>query len=108
MNNSNTLKNTNLDKIIKRVVEVANPEKVILFGSAARNEAGPDSDIDLLVVKSNVHRRKLAQNIYMNLLDIDQAVDVVVVSPEDVDKYRHSHGLILEPALRDGIEVYAA
>ncbi|MCY3598654.1 MAG: nucleotidyltransferase domain-containing protein [Gemmatimonadetes bacterium] len=40
-----------LDEIIRRIVAVSQPEKVILFGSAARNEMGPHSDIDLLVIK---------------------------------------------------------
>ena len=51
-----------LDEVVQRIVAVADPEKIILFGSAARGELGPDSDLDLLVVKSEVHRRKLAQS----------------------------------------------
>ena len=50
-----------LDTVIERIVEVADPERILLFGSGARGEMGPHSDFDLLVVKSNVHRRKLAQ-----------------------------------------------
>jgi hypothetical protein len=42
-----------LDKIVRRIVEVAQPEQIILFGSAARGEMGPDSDVDLHVVKAN-------------------------------------------------------
>jgi predicted nucleotidyltransferase len=41
-----------LDEIVRRVVGVAQPEKIILFGSAARGEMGPNSDVDLLVVRS--------------------------------------------------------
>ena len=41
-----------LDEIIRRVVEVADPDKIILFGSAARGRMGPNSDLDLLVVKA--------------------------------------------------------
>lgn len=41
-----------LRQIIERVVEVAQPEKIILFGSAARGEMGPNSDVDLLVIKA--------------------------------------------------------
>ena len=41
-----------LAKIVQRIVEVAQPERIILFGSAAREDMGPHSDIDLLVVKS--------------------------------------------------------
>ncbi len=52
-----------LDDIIRRIVQTVKPERIILFGSAARGEAGPHSDIDLLVIKSNVHRRRTAQNI---------------------------------------------
>jgi len=41
-----------LDEIVSRIVNVAHPDKIILFGSAARGEIGSNSDIDLLVVKS--------------------------------------------------------
>ena len=40
-----------LDDIIRRVVETAQPEKIILFGSAARDDMGPNSDVDLLIIK---------------------------------------------------------
>lgn len=96
-----------LDEIIRRVVEVAQPEKIILFGSAARGEMGPNSDVDLLVIKSGVHRRRLTQAIYMNLFGVGQAVDVVVVTPEDIERYKDSFALVIEPALREGKVVYA-
>lgn len=96
-----------LDKIIQRIVAVAQPEKIIIFGSAARGEMGPNSDIDLLVVKSGIHRRRLAQAIYMNLIGVGQAVDVVVVTPEDIERYKDSFALVIEPALREGKVVYA-
>jgi len=98
-----------LDEIVRRVVEVANPDRIILFGSAARGELGPDSDYDLLIVKSNVpHRRRLAQMIYRNLFGVGAPVDVVVVAPEDLETYRDSVGTIIAPALREGREIYAA
>ena len=54
--------------IIRRVVEVAEPEKIILFGSAARGEMGPDSDIDLLVIKAGKFNRwRLTTAIYRHL-----------------------------------------
>lgn len=95
-----------LTEIIRRIVEVAQPEQVILFGSAVRGEMGPHSDMDLLVVKSGVHRRRLAQAIYLNLVGVGQAVDVIVVTPEDLERYRHAIGLIIEPALQEGRVVY--
>jgi len=96
-----------LDEIIRRIIEVAQPEKIILFGSAARGEMGPNSDVDLLVIKSGAHRRRVAQAIYMNLIGVGQAVDVVVVTPEDIERYRDAFALVIEPALREGRVVYA-
>ena len=96
-----------LDEIIRRIVAVAKPDKIIMFGSAVKDEMGPDSDVDLLVIKSgDVHRRRLAQKIYMNLFGVGQAVDVVVVTPEDVERYRDSWPTVIYPALREGKVVY--
>lgn len=98
-----------LAEIVRRIVEVAAPERIVLFGSAARGEAGPSSDLDLLVIKSGAyHRGQLTEEIYMSLIGAGQAVDVVVVTPEDVDRYRESSGLVIAPALREGRVVYAA
>jgi predicted nucleotidyltransferase len=98
-----------LDEIIRRVVEVARPERIILFGSAARQEIGPDSDLDLLVVKAGVtHRRRLAEQIYLNLFGITVPIDIIVATPEDLETYRDSIGTIIGPALHEGKEIYAA
>jgi predicted nucleotidyltransferase len=99
-----------LDTIIERIVEVADPERIILFGSGARGEMGPHSDLDLLVVKETGERSRgrLVEEIYMNLIGVGQAVDVIIVSPEEVEEYRDSHSLIISPALEEGWEVYHA
>jgi uncharacterized protein len=41
-----------VQEIVKRLVQAAQPEQIILFGSGARDEAGEDSDVDLLVIES--------------------------------------------------------
>ncbi|MBI4540739.1 MAG: nucleotidyltransferase domain-containing protein [Gemmatimonadetes bacterium] len=98
-----------LDEIVRRVVEVARPDRIILFGSAARGEMGPDSDVDLLVVKSGVeHRRRLAQAIHRAMSGVEAAVDVLVVMPEDIEQYRDKVRPIIGPAMREGREVYVA
>lgn len=97
-----------IEEIVRRIVEVAHPEKVILFGSAARGGAGPDSDVDLLVVKSGANRVRLAQDIYMNLFGVGLSVDIIVATPEDLERYRDTPGLVIESALREGRVVYAA
>ena len=98
-----------LAEIVRRIVQIAAPERIILFGSAARGEAGRGSDLDLLVIKpGQFHRGRLTEEIYLNLIGVGQAVDVVVVTPEDVDRYRDAPGLVIAPALREGRVIYAA
>jgi predicted nucleotidyltransferase len=96
-------------EIIARVVQVAHPQRLILFGSAARGEMGPDSDVDLLVVvQEPVHRRDLAGEIYRNLHGVQVPVDVVVVTENDVREFGNKLGTVLYPALKEGIVVYEA
>jgi len=97
-----------LKEVVRRIVERAHPERIMLFGSAAREEAGPHSDIDLLVVKRDAHRRKLAMDLYEELADLGVPVDLIVATPEDLERYGAWPGLVFEPALRDGKVVYAA
>jgi len=98
-----------LDEIVRRVVEVAQPDRIILFGSAARGEMGPHSDVDLLVIKSGVeHCGQLEERIYMNLFGVGVPVDVLVVTPEDVARIGDRVGSVIRPALREGREIYAA
>ncbi len=97
-----------LQEIVRRIVEVAHPQQVILFGSAARGDMGPHSDVDLLVVMEKpVHRRRLAQTIYRNLVGVGFAADVVVVTAEDVDRYKEHPGTVIQPALAEGKVIYA-
>jgi predicted nucleotidyltransferase len=96
-----------LEEVIQRIVEVAHPDKVILFGSGARGELGPHSDLDILVITQEpVHRGRLTEKIYLNLVGVGHAVDVIVVAPEDVVTYRDNPYLVIGPALREGIVIY--
>lgn len=98
-----------LEEIIRRIVACANPEKIVLFGSGARGEMGPASDIDLLVIKSGeFDAGSLTEEIYMNLIGIGQAVDIIVISSLDVERFRNSPYFIVYPALQQGREVYHA
>ena len=95
-----------LDDIIQRIVEVAQPEKIILFGSAARGDMNRHSDIDLLVVKACSDPLDMMRQIRRNLHKVGAAVDAVVVTPQAVERYGDSHALIIKPALREGRMVY--
>ena len=98
-----------LKEIIRRIVTCADPEKIILFGSGAQGTMGPDSDIDLLVIKKGeFDAGRLTEEIYLNMIGIGQAVDIIVISSSDTKRYGDSPYLIIYPALQQGKEVYHA
>ena len=97
-----------LQEIVRRIVKVAKPEKIILFGSAVRGEMGPDSDLDFLVIKSCKNRRETARRIRRRLIGIGVPKDIIVATPEDIEQYKDAIGLIYRPALREGKVLYAA
>lgn len=101
-----TLDPRTLDEIIRRVVEVAQPERIVLFGSAAKGEMTRHSDVDLLIVRDGVDALELMAQIYRRLHGVGVSVDAIVVSSEDVARYRDSHSLVIKPALREGRTVY--
>jgi len=111
--NMTTLGNTSVttsdvEDVVRRIVEAAQPEKIILFGSAARGEMGPNSDLDFLIIKAGSHRRELTDRIRRALRGVNAAVDLVVATPEDIARYKDSHPLVYKPALREGLVVYDA
>jgi predicted nucleotidyltransferase len=94
--------------MVNRIVERFDPEKIILFGSHARGEAGPDSDVDLLVVMSVTgSKRKKMVEIGVALHDIPLAKDIIVTTPEDFDWRRDIVGTIEYPATKKGKVLYA-
>jgi predicted nucleotidyltransferase len=97
-----------LREIVRRIVAAVQPEKIILFGSAAREEMGPDSDLDLLVIKACGHRRRTAMKIERSLIGIGIPTDVIVAKPQDIERYKETIGLIYRPALREGKTIYGA
>ena len=100
------LSQSTLDDIIGRIVEVAEPEKIILFGSAARGSMASNSDVDLLIIKDGADSLQLMVNIYRELHGVGAAVDAIVVSSADVERYKESHALVIKPALREGRVLY--
>ena len=96
-----------LKEIIRRIVAVAAPERIVLFGSRAKGIASADSDYDLLVVKRGVcRRRELSKEIYRRLRGISCGVDVIVETPEHLAAVADMPGYIYADALREGTVVY--
>ncbi len=97
-----------IDQLVERIVEVVNPLKIILFGSAARGEMGPDSDVDVLVVMPNgVHRRRTAQHLYREIRSLGVPFDILVTTPEILEKNKNNIGLIYQTILREGVVQWA-
>jgi HEPN domain-containing protein/predicted nucleotidyltransferase len=95
-----------LAEIVQNVVAAAQPDKIILFGSAARGEMGPHSDIDLLIIKGGkFNHNRLTRDIYRNLTGA-VGVDALVVTPEVLEQYGDSPYLVYYPALREGKVIY--
>lgn len=98
-----------LEPIVQRIVETIHPEKIVLFGSAARGGTRPPGDLDLLVIKSgNYHHIEMAQRIYAALGRRKTAVDVTVATPREVEDYGDQYCLVLYPAIHEGRIVYDA
>lgn len=94
------------DDVIARIVEVADPERIVLFGSAAHGDVGANSDLDLLIIKDGADSLELMARVYSRLHGVGTAVDAIVVSSEDVERFKDSHALVIKPALQDGEVVY--
>lgn len=100
---------TLLKEIVNRIVEVAQPTRVILFGSHARGDAGAGSDIDLLVVVEETEsRRELAIRVLEAMRDLMVDVDVVVATERIMERYGNIPGAIYEVAGSEGTVLYAA
>ncbi len=96
-----------LETIVPDIVDLINPLKIILFGSAARNDGGTFNDIDILiVVNEGVHRRQTAQLLYQRIRTGLIPVDFVVATQTDLDLYRSVKGYVYFKALREGVILY--
>ncbi|HHY39372.1 MAG TPA: nucleotidyltransferase domain-containing protein [Clostridia bacterium] len=90
-----------LNLVVEKIVRTVNPDKIILFGSRSRGQEGLHSDYDLLVLKRGINnRRALAHQIYRILVDVPAAVDVLVETPEKLERYRNSRGFVYAEAAR--------
>ena len=96
-------------KMVERIVREFRPAKVILFGSHARGEAGPDSDVDLLVVmdcKGSKREKRLAIRLALHKFPIPK--DIIVTTPEEFAWRKEIPGTIERPAEREGKVLYAS
>ena len=98
-----------LQELVRRVVESVQPLRIILFGSAARGEMGPNSDLDTLVVIAD-QSDCLAVNkiLARKLRGLGCAMDIVVVRQSELEQNGDNPYLVLHTALTEGRELYRA
>jgi predicted nucleotidyltransferase len=96
-----------IDEMVRRIVARFAPERIVLFGSHARGDAGPESDVDLLVVMEveGSRRRKTAE-VRRALSGLGVPKDLVVVTPEQFERGRDLVGTVVRPAVREGKVLY--
>mgnify|MGYP001054376274 FL=1 len=96
-----------LPEITRRILSISDPDKIILFGSSARGDAHSDSDLDLLVILRGVKSPRLESNRLRRVLrGLLVPVDIIVASPEQIQRHRNTIGLIYNSALAEGRVVY--
>lgn len=95
-------------RVAERIVERCGASRVILYGSVARGDDGPDSDIDLLVVMPIVGRRHdVAVRVLNELHDLSVPVDITVVDPAHLDEEASVPGVV-RAALHEGRDLVAS
>ena len=100
-----------LQEMTAAIVEAASPERVILFGSHARDRAGTDSDVDLLIVKDRPFgpkdsRRDEMARLSRLLAHFPVAQDILVFTSEEVERWRDTRNHVVARALREGEVLY--
>jgi len=95
------------EEIVARVFKAVRPSKIFLFGSAASDEMGPDSDIDLLIVAPHVENpRAMSTQIRRQLRGVPFPFDILVRSQEQFDTFKDVVGSIFYTAIRHGRVLY--
>ena len=96
-----------LAEIVRGIRAVGNPQKIVLFGSRARGNAGPDSDYDIFVIEDSDEPRWTRSVKYYGALScLPVAKDVVVWTPAEVEEWSTARSCLATIALREGRLLY--
>lgn len=97
-----------IDSIVEQLVANYQPEKVILFGSAARGDATDESDVDLLVVKAGVDQLRQHERYYQvsKMMPHRVAMDVLVYTPREIRKRLYLGDPFIKQVVEDGRMIY--
>jgi predicted nucleotidyltransferase len=97
-----------LDEVVRRLLSAGSPLKIVMFGSRARGDAHPHSDLDLLVVeeKSDAPRYKRATSYRLALVDLDIDKDIVVYTLDEIAEWANVPLAFITTVLREGKVLY--
>jgi predicted nucleotidyltransferase len=96
-----------LSEIVRRILFVGDPQKIVLFGSRARGEAHSDSDYDILIIEpSNLPRYKRPAKYRRALVGTALAKDIIVWTPGEVAEWSGVPNAFITVALNEGIVLY--
>jgi predicted nucleotidyltransferase len=101
------LSEATIQRAVERITETSRPRRVILFGSYARGEATPDSDLDLIVVfeeAPNKHREMARLRSAVGMVGV--GVDVLVFSEDEMNRSARVPGTVAYWAAKEGRVVY--
>jgi predicted nucleotidyltransferase len=97
-----------LEEVVRRILAVGSPLRIVLFGSRARGQASPGSDLDILIVEeSDLPRYKRPARYLRALVGVFPAKDVVVWTPEEVQAWASVPHAFITTALSEGRMLYA-
>jgi len=99
-----------LADIVERLIRAYEPERIYLFGSKARGDAGPDSDFDLMVVVSDLAppERQGSRLAYESLRGTATAADVLVLTRAAFESRLHVAASLPATVAREGRMLHAA
>lgn len=94
--------------IVDRITEAIHPQKIILFGSWARGERGPHSDIDILVIHESPQPRPQRYAQVRRLFwGLGLPMDILVYTPEEFAHYQSVPGSFTHTIAQEGKVLYA-
>jgi uncharacterized protein len=93
--------------LVEQIVAATHPMRIVLFGSAARGDMGPNSDLDVMVVvPDGSHPRQVARLLYHRITGLGSPFDLVVTTPSVLEAHKGNIGLIFHRILAEGREIH--